>query len=121
MTVRHEPPSRRSFVITNLVLVLVPLLVVGILVAAGAQPASRVRSILMVVFGVETLILLLPSSWIRTGGVRPFGGLISPGEFRAFMRENRAMAQSRPWGTELAAIGPAAAFVLVALSFLVFR
>ncbi len=121
MSVRRQVPSRRGLVLTNLVLVLLPLVVVGALVAIGAQPASRVRSILLFVFGVEAAILLLPSSWIRTGGVRPFGGMISAGEFKAFMQENRAMAKNRAWGTELAAIGPGLAFVVIALSFLLVR
>jgi hypothetical protein len=118
MSVRRQAPSGRALVLINLVLVLLPLLVVGALVAGGMQPAGRVRSILLFVFGVEAAILLLPSSWIRTGGVRPFGGMISAGEFKAFMQENRAMAQNRARGTELAAIGPGLAFAAVALSFL---
>ncbi len=121
MSVRNQAPSGRALVITNVALVLLPLVVVGALVAIGAQPASRVRSILLFVFGVEAAILLLPSSWIRTGGVRPYGGMLSASEFKAFMQENRAMAQNRAWGTELAAIGPGLAFVAIALSFLLFR
>jgi hypothetical protein len=121
MSVRNQAPSGRALVLTNLVLVLLPLLVVGALVAIGLQPASRVRSILLFVFGVEAAILLLPSSWIRTGGVRPYGGMLSAAEFQTFMQENRAMARNRGWGTELAAIGPGLAFVVIALSFLLIR
>jgi len=121
MSVRNQVPSGRALVLTNLVLVLLPLLVVGALVAIGLQPASRVRSILLFVFGVEAAILLLPSSWIRTGGVRPYGGMLSAAEFQTFMQENRAMARNRGWGTELAAIGPGLAFVAIALSFLLAR
>ncbi len=118
MSVRNQLPSPRALILTNIVLVLLPLLVVGVLVATGAQPASRFRSILLFVFGVEAAILLLPSSWIRTGGVRPYGGVLDAGEFKAYMHENRGMARNRPWGTELAAIGPGLAFVAIALSFL---
>ena len=121
MSVRNQAPSGRALVLTNLVLVLLPLLVVGALVAIGLQPASQVRSILLFVFGVEAAILLLPSSWIRTGGVRPYGGMLSAAEFQTFMQENRAMARNRGWGTELAAIGPGLAFVAIALSFLLAR
>jgi hypothetical protein len=113
--------SRRALVITNAVLILLPLVVVGLLVQVGAQPASRFRSILLVVFAVEAVIFLLPSSWLPTGGVRAPGTLITAREFRTFMQETRAMARDRPWGSEKVAIGPALAFVLVALSFLVAR
>jgi hypothetical protein len=121
MSVRNQAPGGRALVLTNVILVLLPLVVVGALVATGLQPASRARSILLFVFGVEAAILLLPSSWIRTGGVRPYGGMLNADEFKAFMQENRAMAQNRAWGTELAAIGPGLAFVALALSFLLVR
>lgn len=123
MTVPPQlPPSRRALVLTNLVLVTLPLIAVGLLVAIGAQPASRVRTILLVVFALEALIFLLPSSWVRTGGIRPYGGgFISPGEFRTFMREGRATVEKRPWTTEVVAIGPGLAFIAVALSFVFVR
>jgi len=123
MTVPYQrPPSRRALVITNAVVVMLPLLGVALLVATGAQPASRVRPILLVVFGLEALIFLLPTSWMRTGGIRPYGGgFISPAEFRTFMREGRAAAEKRPWTTEPVAIGPGVAFLAVALSFLFFH
>src|SRR5207245_3233887 len=97
-------------------LVLLPLVVLGALVAIVLQPASQARSILLFVFGVEAAILLLPSSWIRTGGVRPYGAMLNAAEFKAYMQENRAMAQNRGWGTQLAAIGPRLASVASALT-----
>jgi len=121
VSLRNQAPSGRALVLANVILVLLPLVVVGVLVAIGLQPASRARSILLFVFGVEAAILLLPSSWIRTGGVRPYGGMLNADEFKAYMQENRAMAQNRAWGTELAAIGPGLAFVALALSFLLVR
>lgn len=123
MNVRpRQRPSRRAVIVTNVVVVMLPVIVLGFLVAIGVQPATRVRPILLVVFAVEALIFLLPSSWIPTGGVRPYGGgFISSGDFRAFMREGRATAEKRPWGTELVAIGPGIAFVAMALSLLFFH
>lgn len=118
---RRQPMSRRTLVITNAVLALLPVLVIGALIAIGAQPANRFRPVLLVIFAVEAVVLLLPSSWLPTGGVRPMGSIISAREFRAFMQENRAMARDRPWGLERVAIGPGAAFLVLALSFLVFR
>jgi hypothetical protein len=117
----QQSPSRRALLLTNVVVVTLPLIAVGLLVAIGAQPASRVRSILLVVFALEALIFVLPTSWVRTGGIRPYGGgFISPGEFRTFMREGRAAVDKRPWTIELVAIGPGLAFIAVALSFLFF-
>lgn len=121
MSSRRQPISRRSLLITNAVLVLVPVLVVGVLIAIGLQPATHLRPILLAIFGLEVLIFLLPSSWLPSGGVRPMGSMISAREFRTFMQETRAMARDRPWGSERVAIGPALAFVVVAVSFLVVR
>lgn len=121
MSTRAQPISRRTLVITNVLLVVLPLLAVGILVAIGAQPPSHVRPILLVVLGVEAVIFLVPSSWLPTGGIRPMGSLITAREFKTFMQETRAMARDRPWGSERIAIGPGLAFVLVAASFLVVR
>jgi hypothetical protein len=116
---RRQPISRRAVFITNVVLMVIPVLVVGLLVEIGAQPAGRFRPILMVVFAVEAVVFLLPSSWLPSGGVRPMGTLITARELRTFMQENRALARDRPWGSERVAIGPAIAFVVIALSFLV--
>lgn len=116
---RRQPISRRALVITNVVLIVIPVLVVGLLVELGAQPASRFRPILLVVFTLEAVIFLLPSSWLPSGGIRPMGTLITARELRTFMQENRALARDRPWGSERVAIGPAIAFVVIALSFLV--
>jgi hypothetical protein len=114
---RRQQISRRALFITNVVLIVIPVLVVGLLIEIGAQPASRFRAILMVVFAVEAVIFLLPSSWLPSGGIRPMGTLITARELRTFMQENRALARDRPWGSERVAIGPAIAFVVTALSF----
>jgi hypothetical protein len=114
---RRQSISRRALFITNVVLIVIPVLVVGLLIEIGAQPDSRFRPILMVVFAVEAVIFLLPSSWLPSGGIRPMGTLITARELRTFMQENRALARDRPWGSERVAIGPAIAFVVTALSF----
>lgn len=114
---RRQSISRRALFLTNVVLIVIPVLVVGLLIEIGAQPASRFRPILMGVFAVEAVIFLLPSSWLPSGGIRPMGTLITARELRTFMQENRALARDRPWGSERVAIGPAIAFVVTALSF----
>ncbi len=110
--------DRQTVLIVSAALVVIPLLIAGLLAGLGWDARATLRPLLLVVYGFECFALWMPSTWIPSAST--FQQYPSPGELRAMMREKRMKASQR-WGIELLSIGPAAAFVAVALTYLVAR
>ncbi len=103
--------------VISLALVGLPGLLAVILRGTGWSTGA-LRPLLLALYGLECLLLWLPSTWVPSSGTIQRSP--TPADLRALMQEKRLRASQR-WGLELLSIGPAAAFALVALSYFVVR